>query len=167
MHPLPNGMPLAIASARAMKRALPNTLAVVRPGDFELSAALADIGMLCIENPQAETGMGSSLAVGVNAAAQASGWLIALADMPWIESATIAAVVERLRLGASIVAPLYAGRRGHPVGFSSQWRARLANLHGDRGAQSLIGEFREQLHLLPVTDAGVLQDVDFPADLQQ
>ena len=167
LHPLPSGMPLAIASARAMLRAVPNTVAVIRPGDIELSGAFADIGLQCVENPAAEAGMGASLAAGVNAAAGASGWLIALADMPWIESETMAALADRLGLGASIVAPVYQGRRGHPVGFSWQWRAQLANLRGDRGAKSLIAEYREQLELVPVTDAGVLRDVDFPGDLQK
>ena len=167
LQPLPSGMPLAVAAARALLQAVPNSVAVIRPGDIALSAALAEIGLQCVENPAAEMGMGASLAVGVNAAAEASGWLIALADMPWVESATKAAVAERLRLGAPLVAPLYQRQRGHPVGFSWQWRERLANLRGDSGAKSLIEEFREQLELLPVADAGVLRDVDFPGDLQK
>ena len=46
---------------------------------------------------------------------------------------TISALAQALAAGASLVAPIYAGRRGHPVGFAALWRDRLLNLKGRPG----------------------------------
>jgi molybdenum cofactor cytidylyltransferase len=111
--------------------------------------------------------MGTSLAAGVNATSDATGWLIALADMPWLQAATINVLADRLNSGASIVAPVYNGRRGHPVGFSSRWKNELQCLSGDRGARDLITAHGNELVLFTTEDAGVLMDVDHPQDLNR
>ena len=145
---------------------LPNTIAVVKPGDYPLIEVFRELGLQMVENPLADEGLGTSLAAGVNATARADGWLIALADMPWILPATISAVAERLADGASMVAPVYAGRRGHPVGLSSRWLQPLQSLSGDSGARDLIARHPDELELLATGDAGVLKDIDYPQDLR-
>ena len=60
--------------------------------------------------------MGHTLAAGVAAAPDAAGWLIALADMPYIDPATYQAVIEALQTGASVAQPTYNDgerRAGH------------------------------------------------------
>lgn len=165
LHPLDDGTPLGIAAAQTLMRALPDTIAVVRAGDHALRDAFVAIGLSVVENPAAERGMGGSLAAGVKAAAGAGGWIIALADMPWVQASTIRALAARLSGGASIVAPLHAGRRGHPVGFAPRWGARLAALDGDQGARGLIATHPQALVLHPTDDPGVLRDVDRRTDL--
>jgi molybdenum cofactor cytidylyltransferase len=169
LQPLHDGVPVAAAAAQALLQVLPNTLAVVKPGDHALIELFTELGLQVVENPLADEGMGTSLAAGVNAAATtwADGWLIMLADMPWIQPATISALADRLEKGASIVAPVYAGQRGHPVGFSSRWLQPLRDLRGDRGARDLIADNLDTLELLATEDAGVLQDIDFPHDLKR
>lgn len=167
LHPLADGVPIAAAAAGALKQVLPDIVAVVRPGDQRLIDLFTELGVRVVENPLADEGMGTSLAAGVNATASADGWLIALADMPWLQPATIVALVERLKNGASMVAPVYAGRRGHPVGFSSHWLRPLQSLCGDRGARDLIADNSEDLELLATDDAGILQDIDFPRDVNR
>jgi molybdenum cofactor cytidylyltransferase len=85
--------------------------------------------------------------------------------MPWIAPATIGAVADALIAGADLVAPAYRGERGHPVGFSRRYCASLAALTGDAGARALIEGHRDGLTLIDVDDAGVLRDVDTPADV--
>lgn len=165
LHPLPDGVPLGVASANALVQAVPNTLAVVRPGDRHLIEAFSAIGMRIVENPLASHGMGTSLAAGVSAAREAGGWLIALADMPWVRPATIRLLADRLQDGASMVAPVVGGKRGHPVGFSRRWGDRLRALDGDGGARSLLAEHVDQLILVSTPDTAVLEDVDHPDDL--
>ncbi len=173
LHPLHAGVPVAAVAAQALMQVLPNTLAVVKPGDHALIKVFTELGLQVVENPRADEGMGTSLAAGVNAAAtstatiRADGWLIMLADMPWIQPATISALADRLESGASIVAPVCAGQRGHPVGFSSRWLQPLRNLSGDRGARDLIADNLDALELLATEDVGVLQDIDFPHDLSR
>lgn len=165
LHPLPDGTPIGVAAARPLIRVLLESLAVVRPGDRELIDALAHLGLRIIENPDWEQGMGGSIAAGVRAAPDAAGWLIALADMPWIRAATVSALVDRMAAGASIIAPSYNGRRGHPVGFAAGWRQALRALAGDQGARRLIAGHTDRLTLHPTDDSGILRDVDRPADL--
>jgi molybdenum cofactor cytidylyltransferase len=169
LHPLHAGVPVAAMAAQALMQVLPNTLAVVKPGDHALIKVFTELGLQVVENPLADEGMGTSLAAGVNAAAttRADGWLIMLADMPWIQPATISALADRLESGASIVAPVCAGQRGHPVGFSSHWLQPLRDLCGDKGARDLITDNLDALELLATEDAGVLQDIDFPHDLNR
>jgi molybdenum cofactor cytidylyltransferase len=167
LHQLPDGVPVGIAAARALLKAVPNAIAIVRSGDHALIDAYAAIGMKVVENPLADEGMGTSLSAGVGATADAAGWLIALADMPWLQAATIAALADRLNNGASMIAPVYQGRRGHPVGFASRWRKELQALSGDRGARHLLTNCPNELELLTTDDAGVLKDVDLPRDLDR
>jgi len=166
LHPLDEGVPVAAAAAQTLMQVLPNTIAVVKPGDYPLIGVFRELGLHLVENPLADEGMGSSLAAGISAAARADGWLIALADMPWIRPATISAVAGRLADGASMVAPVYAGRRGHPVGLSSRWLQPLQSLSRDSGARDLIANHPDELELLVTGDAGVLQDIDHPRDLR-
>jgi molybdenum cofactor cytidylyltransferase len=162
---LPDGEPLGVAAGRNLVAVLPDSIAVVRAGDRVLAAALGAIGLRIVEHPGADDGLGTSLAAGVAATPNAAGWLIALGDMPWVQPETILALTEALAAGATLVAPLYAGRRGHPVGFAAVWGDRLMSLKGDQGARDLIAAHSGQLVLLPTQDPGVLLDVDTLADL--
>lgn len=167
LHALPDGIPVGVAAAQAMMQAMPNTVAVVRSGDQALKEAYLAIGLKVVENPLADEGMGTSLAAGINASLNADGWLIALADMPWILPETMAVLADRLRNGTSMVAPVYRGNRGHPVGFASCWRNRLTILRGDKGAKDLIAEFYDELVLINTDDSGVVEDIDYPEALKR
>jgi molybdenum cofactor cytidylyltransferase len=165
LHPLPDGVPVGVASARALVQAVPNVLVVVQPDDRSLIETFLSMKLKVVENPCADHGIGASLSAGVSASGEAGGWLIALADMPWIHPATIRMLADRLRSGASMVAPVNGGRRGHPVGFSRRWGDKLRTLGGDDGARSLLTEHADELVLLDTADRGVLQDIDRPEDL--
>jgi molybdenum cofactor cytidylyltransferase len=111
--------------------------------------------------------MGTSLACGVAAAADADAWVVALADMPWIDPATIVKVADALRAGANITAPALRGRRGHPVGFSRLHHAALAALTGDLGARGVVEANTANIVQIDSDDAGILADVDRPQDLRR
>ncbi|MCG7910659.1 MAG: nucleotidyltransferase family protein, partial [Candidatus Thiodiazotropha taylori] len=167
LQPMAGGEPMGVMAARHLLTAVSRGVAVVRPDDVELSAALSELGYRVVENQQPESGMGESLAVAVTASLDAGGWLVALGDMPWINPQTIAEVAERLAQGASMVAPVYKGERGHPVGFATRWGERLVELNEDRGARQLLIDYPSDLELLPVDDPGILLDVDFPEQLSE
>gem|GEM_PF-3837490 len=86
---LPDGEPIALRAARNLVQVLPDSLAVIRPGDKELAERLAVTGIGLIENPHAVTGIAGSIQAGILARADADSWLIALADMPWIRPVTM------------------------------------------------------------------------------
>ena len=159
------GTPVGVAACRHLTASLPATIAVVRPGDAALVAALTIAGARVIACERADEGMGASLACGVAAAADADGWVVALADMPWVRPATIDAVAAALATGADIVAVRYAGQRGHPVVFARRHGVALTALCGDEGARAIVARYAATVHSIDVDDPGVLRDVDSAADL--
>ena len=165
LHLLPDGRPLAVAAADSLRPACDRLVAVLRPEAHELAELLAAAGCATIFCAGADGGMGNSLAGAVRATPNAAGWVVALADMPFIATRSHQQVVAALRRGASIAATEYGGRRGHPVGFSSRWFAALAALTGDQGARSIVQANDELITRCAVDDDGVLRDVDTPGDL--
>jgi len=140
-------------------------IVVVHPQDRVLPELLAAENMQVVVCQNADTGMGASLAAGVAASADARGWLIVLADMPAIQVSTQQRVVQALDNGAVLAAPFHAGQRGHPVGFLSSVRDELLALSGETGARDILARHAAALTRLEVDDAGILLDVDTPADL--
>ncbi len=159
------GEAVGVAACRNLLAALPQVIAVVRQDDPALAAALGAAGARIVRCANAAEGMGASLACGAAAAPEGAGYVVALADMPWIRPQTIGAVVAALAGGAQIVAPGYRDQRGHPVGFAAGYRAQLMQLAGDEGARALVAAHANVLTLLPTDDPGVLRDVDTLADL--
>jgi len=165
MHPLAGGTPVAAAALANLRSALPHVIAVVRPGAAMLENLLSEAGATVILCANADEGMGASLATAVGASGNVAGWVIALADMPYILPATIVKIAVALAAGAAIVAPAYRGERGHPVGVSARFRAQLEASHGDEGARSVLKENPGLVKLIEVDDPGVCRDIDTPADL--
>jgi molybdenum cofactor cytidylyltransferase len=108
------------------------------------------------------TGMGDSIAAGVAACPQLSGWLIVLGDMPFILPSSIERVVAGIADDAVSV-PVHQGEYGHPVGFGRSFGPALQALSGDRGAKALFAQAR--VVEVAVDDPGVLWDVDVPEKL--
>jgi molybdenum cofactor cytidylyltransferase len=170
LQPLPDGRPIALASAENLIKAIPVSIAVLRSENKVLAELLSSAGfkvVFCNENDQE---MADSLVKAIrfsaNFEAANDGFVIALADMPYIATSTISAVANKLSSsGASIVIPTYNGQRGHPVGFAARFRSELENLHGDEGARSIIKRYPNEIELLPCDDPGILADIDTPADL--
>ena len=109
-------------------------------------------------------GMGYSIAAGVSARPDAPGWMVLPADMPLVRPDTLQAVARQLEWHPVVYAQ-YQGRRGHPVGFASELYSELVRLSGDDGARRLVGRY--PAYGVDVDDAGVLLDVDTPADLER
>jgi molybdenum cofactor cytidylyltransferase len=165
MHPLADGTPMAIACARHLRSVLTHCIAVVNDPHSELATLLAEAGLQMCVNTHASEGMGSSIACGVAASPQASGWVIALADMPRVPVGVIQAVADALARGADIVAPVFQGQRGHPVGFAARHGPALRTLQGERGARDIITVHRDTLELIETTHSGVTHDIDTSASL--
>ncbi len=182
MQVLPSGVTVAVSSASNLLAVLPLTLAVVPtpahdPASTDTAPTLP-VSALASELEQAgcsmtfcpppsenlPDGMARSLIHGLQQAGfDCDGWVIALADMPFVKPESIAALVAALRDGAGIAVLVHQGRRGNPVGFSRQYLPQLLELSGDLGARSL-------LNIYPVTevdvdDPGIFQDIDVPQDL--
>jgi len=171
LHPLSPGsenagVPIALASARHFVEALPEPIAVIRPRAQKLGKLLRDAGCNTVVCKNAAEGMGVSLAEGIRAAPDAHGWVVALADMPYLKPDTIRVVARGLTEGAMIAAPAYRGERGHPVGFARRFLEELSGLRGDAGARDILKAHPDWVTLYEVDDPGVLRDIDEPSDLE-
>lgn len=166
---LTDGRSMAVAALATLAVAVDVVVAVVRPGDDALADSLRAAGAQVTVCSRAVEGMGASLACGVRAAIDywpdAQGWVVALADMPWILPATVEQVVAALKRGSAVAAPTYAGQRGHPVAFAARFADALSALSGDEGARNLLAAHRHAIVAIVTGDAGVLRDVDTPDDL--
>jgi molybdenum cofactor cytidylyltransferase len=166
LHSLPHDVPIAVQAARHLGAVFEgNVLVVMRPGARELSKLFENENCKVVVCENAAEGMGASLACAVRASRDAEGFVIALADMPFIRSSTIAAVRDALADGAPLVAPYFRAHRGHPVGISAKFRRELEALKGDEGARQIIAANPQSLRKIPVGDPGVLRDIDTPGDL--
>lgn len=165
LAPLPDGTPIGVRAARTLLGGVDRGLAVVRPGDAALARLLEAEGLEVAACPGAAKGMGTSLSFGVAACSEAEGWVVALADMPFVRPETVEAVTHSLRAGAWIAAPSHGGRRGHPVGFSRQLFPELVALEGDVGAREVLARYASRGRVVETDDTGILLDVDVLHDI--
>lgn len=162
-----HGKPLALHAVDALRAAVTEIIAVVRPGDEDLAAVLTQAGVRVAVCDQAAAGMGHSLACGARLVPAGSDVLVALGDMPAVAPHTIARIIGTLEAGAAIAVPCHQGRRGHPVGFSSRLVPDLQSLTGDHGARRVLLENASSVQEIDVDDPGVLLDVDTRGALRQ
>ena len=165
LHPIIDKTPMLLVSAQKLVSALPYTIAVINKELVGYTRQLEQLGMQVVINEQAEQGMGRSIACAVRASQDASGWLITLADMPYIKTETILLMANKLENGSDIVAPLFDHHRGHPVGFGQYYKDELIALNEDIGARHIIASHQDRLVLMPTHDEGVVTDIDNTNDL--
>jgi molybdenum cofactor cytidylyltransferase len=163
LHVLHGGDCVAAASARRLLQAVPTVHAVIRPDAGPLGDILESLGCRITVCAEADTGMAASLVAGLQATLDADGWLISLADMPYVKVETMQALAHTLSCGADIVQPFLRGVGGNPVGFSRRHLAQLLALKGDRGARALLEE--HAVTGVDVDDDSIFHDIDTLEDL--
>ena len=130
-----------------------------------LRQELKDLPIKFVQASEAIRGMGVSLKAGIQACSPQYGYVVLLADMPWVRPSTVAAVAQAVQDGAGIVRPVLNGQPGNPIGFSLEWREPLLELPDEQGARGLLQANRDQTLFVPLVDEGILRDVDTPSDL--
>ena len=121
-------------------------------------------------NPNPERGQLSSLLTGLDAA-DAPGVdavLVTLVDVPFVQAATVKAVIDAFRrTRAPIVRPVRAERHGHPVLFARALFEELRRADPALGAKAVVRAHASVMLNLEVGDEGALLDVDTPAEYQR
>lgn len=162
---LPEGRSVAAAAAINLLAAVEREAAVVRPGADKLAGELSHQGCEVVICADAANGMASSLVHSLALTRAASGWVIALADMPRVQAATITALIDAVRAGADIAVPFHQGLRGNPVAFGLAQLPNMLRLSGDEGARRLIQKYF--VTEIMVDDPGVRLDIHTVADLRR
>ncbi len=147
---------------------------VVRPEDGPLHRWAVVRGVGLAENPAPRRGMLSSILAGLDAlggaehlAAAGEPLLVCPADLPALAASTVAAVLARLRHGASLAVPVHAGRRGHPLGIAAPRIVDLPGLDPTVGLRQLLARRPDEVAEVPVDDAGCVRDIDTPEDYER
>jgi molybdenum cofactor cytidylyltransferase len=133
----------------------------------EIRAAVADLPVVPVHNPEWEAGQSTSVRRGLQALPGTIGSAVfLLADQPQIPIELVQALTDRHAQTLSpIVAPLIGDRRGNPVLFDRVTFADLRLLTGDVGGRAVFA--RHPIAYVPWPDANVLLDVDTPEDYQR
>jgi molybdenum cofactor cytidylyltransferase len=112
-----------------------------------------DVQDLRYEPRNGDDWLGRAVAAGVQATANANGWLLLPTDMTGIKPGTLRAMADNLKRGP-MVYPQYRLRRGYPWGFASEMYSELIRLEKGR-----------DLHRLAARYPGAAVDLDDPSVL--
>ena len=124
-----------------------------------------------IDNPDWQSGMGSSFRRGIAAAAAEDHVLMALVDQPGMTPETVARVLAAHRPGR-VTSAAYRGpggtlRRGHPLLLDVTLRAEAAaSATGDAGARLFLQTHPELIDLVDCSDQSGGEDLDTPDQLR-
>jgi molybdenum cofactor cytidylyltransferase len=162
------GVPLARRSAErlAASEARP-VVAVLGHNAAAVRDAIGDADVGRVDNPDFASGLAGSLKAGVAALGRLpDGVLVALADMPGVETADYDRMIAAFRAhgGKAVVRATAGGRRGNPVILPAALAARVDELEGDTGARHLIETGGLEIIDVEIGEAARL-DVDTPEAL--
>ncbi|MCL6636430.1 MAG: nucleotidyltransferase family protein [Alicyclobacillus sp.] len=141
---------------------------VTAPTDAaRMAEALAGLPVQLCPNPQAESGMASSLCTGLRALpADVAGASVWLADQPLVPAA-LAQALRTAYLAAAppaLVRARYAGAAGHPVLFDRAYFPALLQATGDTGGRAVLQRHAERIQYVDWPDPVAALDADTPAD---
>jgi molybdenum cofactor cytidylyltransferase len=123
---------------------------------------LVGLPVVVVENPRYAEGQSTSLRAGLAALPNdVAAVVMLLVDMPGVDAPLVRALVAAWQArGAPIVRPAYEGKPGNPVLFAARLLPELARAEGDEGGRAVLRAHAAEVQLLPVANAGVLQDID-------
>lgn len=161
-----NGEPLLAHTLRCLlDGGISRVVLVTAPdADFSAVSLLHDSRVFVVVNPDPSRGMFSSIQTGL-AAADGDPIVVLPADMPFIKSSTVAAVIEAARKSGRIVSPRYNGRHGHPVAMPAGLRVEILAAAASSTLATLLKARADEQLEIDVDDAGIRRDVDARGDL--
>jgi molybdenum cofactor cytidylyltransferase len=129
---------------------------------------LADYHVVYTSNPRWDSGISSSIRVGLKTALDSVEFLDAAlfmtADQPLVTTRTLERLIEAwMRTGRPIAASRYADTLGIPALFASPLFSTLLSLKGDQGAKEIILAHRDRTAEVDAPEAAV--DIDSEEDL--
>ncbi len=125
--------------------------------------ALSGRPILFVHAEDYAEGLSASLKAGLAALPpEPEGVLVALGDMPLVDSAVMARILAAFdpEEGRAIVQPTFRGKQGNPVLWGREFLAEMMAITGDVGARQLVGKHADRLIEVEVADDGVLRDFD-------
>jgi len=152
---------------RILASSLDRVIVVVDHEADAVRAAVEDLPVDLVVNPEAALGQSTSVIAGLVAlSADTEAAVFLLGDQPGVDPTVIDALIATWReTGAPVVAPAYTDGVGNPILFARRVFPELAALEGDTGARPVVRAYEQSgdLHLIPVATPAP-PDVDTEAD---
>lgn len=124
---------------------VPDSAVIVVTGAYKknIDEELAYTAAKIVYNPEWETGMASSIAIGLQQLRlhnpQIKTCIVTVCDQPFLTAQVFKDLVDQYKIsGKGIIASAYADTLGTPVLFGSNYFEELENLSGHEGARKLI-----------------------------
>jgi molybdenum cofactor cytidylyltransferase len=147
------------------------TLVVVGPAGQALRESAERAGASVLLLPEATLQMRDTCERGLDwleaheQPAPDDGWLLVPADHPTLTPGIVQALSAAAALGThSIIVPVHAGQRGHPVWLRWSHVAAIRALPAGMGLNQYIRQHASATLELPWPDAEILRDLDTPED---
>jgi molybdenum cofactor cytidylyltransferase len=164
-----NGKPLLRHAAEAAVNSAADTVIVVTGNEADKAeAALKNLRLRTVHNPDYAKGLSSSLKAGIAAVPDdCDGAVVLLGDMPGVKSALIDKMIAAFdpEDGHAICVAARHGKRGNPVLWARRFFAEIMALEGDVGAKHLMATNDEMVCEVEAPDDGPLTDIDTPEAL--
>ena len=179
-----HGQPFVRSVAQTALASGLSPVVVVSGANAELvEAAVKDLPVTIVRNPDWHNGQSSSIRAGLHAlpppslrdtSPKSKGFrggregaaIFLLADQPQVTPTVIHALMEQHTLDLSpIIAPLVIGQRANPVLFDRVTFPDLMALTGDVGGRAIFSKY--PVMYLPWHDESLLVDIDTPEDLKK
>lgn len=132
----------------------------------KISDLLKDRPLRMVMNENYPQGQTTSIHAGVvAAAADSSGFMICLSDLPLIAPEEYARLIRAFEASfrsteKRILIPVYEGRRGNPVIFSTAFREDILAHQGLMGCKGIIKQNPDQVLEVEMSNDHVLRDID-------
>lgn len=156
-----NGIPMIENVILAAKNSiLDEILIVLREEKIKKIADRHNIKV--IFNKKAFLGQSESVKLGVSGADEdTKAYLFLMGDQPFITCQIINQICGEYKFGKSgIIVPVYNGRRGNPVLFSSIYKDNLLKLEGDMGGRAIINKSKADVYFLNINSDCIGLDID-------
>ncbi|MEO1515871.1 MAG: nucleotidyltransferase family protein [Bacteroidota bacterium] len=164
-----DGKPILLHTLDRLQAAQPDEIILVTGFEAQkVEAITTERNIHIVHNPSYETGMTSSIQVGLRALAPTvQTWMICLSDQPFLPTSVYRQLMDAFREKGtlrSIVAPLYNGKRGNPILFGSSYREAILKHDQPNGCKEIVKANSHQLIGLPFDSSVLSQDIDTPND---
>ena len=161
-----DGVPLLRRQVCAAIAAGARVHVALRPDD-EHAALIEGLDAVPLRLAASAEGMGGTLREGVARLPAARRFGIMPADLPDLDAAAIARVIDAAaRDDANLVwrGATMAGRPGHPLFCDAALKPRFAALSGEAGGRRVLAPYRAMTRLVPLPGQAALCDLDTPED---
>lgn len=142
-----------------------NIVVVTGNGAANVEAALKDLPVSFVYNPDFSKGLSTSLKRGLSALPDdCDAAVVLLGDMPTVGSALIDKLLAAFDPGEdrAICVATWHGRRGNPVLWARRFFPEMQAIEGDVGAKHLMSAYPELVCEVEAEDEAPLTDIDTP-----